>query len=87
MKKIKNGDTLTIYAKETVVKQSILTVGDEITIEEAQQLINLMCDSEEFTDNDEGYCDLNWFIGDESSIIDTFGYHDVQYKINNIKEE
>lgn len=88
---LKEGDSLTIRVKETVIREAELIIGEDIDIEDAEDLINLMVDSDEFTDLDNGYEDLNYIIGDDSCIIESLGYYDVEYaindSINNIEED
>ncbi len=79
--KLKEGQRLWIRAEETVVRSVGLVVGEDITLEDAIELQELIEESDEFTDCDNGYDLLQSLIGDDSYIYDSFGYRDVSYDV------
>lgn len=78
---LKEGQMFWIRAEETVVRAIGLTIGDDITLEDALELQELIEESEEFSDYDNGYDLIQSLIGDDFAISDSFGYKNVSYDI------
>jgi len=79
MEELKEGQRLWIRAEETVVRSVGLLIGEDITLEDALELQELIEESEEFRDYDNGYDLIQSLIGDDCYIYDSFGYTNVSY--------
>ena len=80
-KELKEGQRLWIRAEETVVRTVGLLIGEDITLEDAIELQELIEESEEFADYNYGYDLLQELIGGDGYICDSFGYENVSYNI------
>lgn len=82
MEELKEGQRIWIRAEETVVRSVGLLIGEDITLEDALELQELIEESDEFNDYDNGYDLIQELIGDDGYICDSFGYTNVSYDID-----
>lgn len=81
MGEIKEGQIMSICVTEEVIRKVELIIGEDIDLEDAIELAELMNGSDEFRDYEPGYDLLQSLIGDDDSIFDTHGYEVLDFEI------